>query len=274
MKINNRIETIFAQAAALGNCGRFKSSIYCIKNNVYLLNSDNTVILKFPLRKNESVFTSSISFSSSDYDSRDFYEKEGKIVFRSSNEKYERRKTCGGINDIEIEKIYNSFPPNLKNRVGIDKSITSLLEDSLSHIEFGIKANSFYLIQRDIYSGTIIEISEIQSNGIGLIDSKLNIKEYGPIGLRTNDFLALFAFQPSISLGFEEDKEYGSIKGNNELFPMNGIIAHCIYDELGIIEEVNNGRKEQENRSSKSKVNSEVNESKSIQGKRKCIRRK
>lgn len=259
-KINNRIESIFAQAAALKNTGRFKTIIHCIWNNVYLLNSNNTVILKFPLRKNESSFESPIHFSSSDYDSRKFYEEDGKIVFISSTEKYERKKICGISIDIDIEKLYQSFPLNLFNTVLLTKDVCSLLEDKLSHVELSVEGGEFKLTQRDIYSGTVIEIRKNKNSGLDILSNKLDIENFGPVGLRTIDFLALFSFQESLYFKFEENVEYCGIKGTSKLFPMSGIIAHCIYDELGIIKEVkNNGREEQKNRRSESKTNSTIN---------------
>lgn len=244
MKVSSRIESIFSQAAALANCGRFKSIIYCIKDNVYLLNTDNTILLKFQLREVEGRFDKKIIFNSSDYDSRTFYEENDKIIFLSYNEKYQRRKICKNKFHIDVEKLYNRFPQEYFSHIKIDKSICGLIEDSLSHIELSFEDGIFKITQRDIYSGNIIEITKKLDDNFGLdLEYKLKTENIPPIGMRKNDFLALFAFQNSIKVGFNKRNNYCSIIGTNRFMHCNGIISHCIYDELGTLEEMDYARR-------------------------------
>jgi len=110
------------------------------------------------------------------------------------------------------------------------------LEEGLSHVEFKGTKQGFEVLQRNIYSGTIISIKEGKGK---LFTSTKNLK-FRTVGLRTNDFIALFTFADNINLYFS-NKDFvwimsDGIKKTKEggiRMPFTGIISQCIYDQLG-----------------------------------------
>ena len=66
------LETIFAHAVALDQKGQLKNSIICKDSNVWIVNYDRTVILKFELPDLALPFKEEISFNANDYDSPNF----------------------------------------------------------------------------------------------------------------------------------------------------------------------------------------------------------
>lgn len=237
MKISEKVEQIFAHAVTLAQNGKLKNTIYALGSEVFILNMDNSVLLNFELRKTEAPFTSPISFVANDYDSRDFHEEEGKIVFTQKKDEYTRKKTCSTPGDTpeDIKKMFKGFKPLKGNVATINEKVLSLLDESLSHIEISVKDGKLKLVQRNIYSGSVIEIEEIQE-GLGILSNDL--KDFDPIGIRTSDFQALFTFQSSLYFGFPENgEEYIYITNVNNKRKMGGVIATCVYDELGTVTE-------------------------------------
>lgn len=236
MKITGQIEQIFAQAVALDQSGGLKNSIYAKGKEIYIINYDHTVLMRFRLRGSETEFSHPISFKANDYDSNDFEEVDGKVVFSSSNEGYERKKICGKAEHSheEIQELFKSYltTPGEKVTVTIGKSVLTLLADDLSHIEFfGKKGNPLKMIQRNIYSGGIIEISEKND---GIFSSNLP-ESFSPVGLRTNDFVSLFAFQDHLKFdfGMNENDSFVVVKSiDKNKRDMAVIVSGCLYDEL------------------------------------------
>jgi hypothetical protein len=83
-----------------------------------------------------------------------------------------------------------------------------------------------------------------------------------PIGMRTNDFISLFNFNDRISIFFIESGGFFVVKGDHN--KMIGIIAGCLYDNIGTIDDLeeSHGRKEQKNGTSQSEIGGEVVRSK------------
>jgi hypothetical protein len=236
MKITGQIEAIFAHAVALDQSGGLRNSIYVTGREVYIMNYDHTVMLRFRLRDSETPFSEPISFKANDYDSNEFFEEDGKIVFLTGIKGYERKKICGKA-EYTPDEIKETFRPYLNKerkteQISMDNSILSLLDNDLSHIEFsGKKGGTMQMIQRNIYSGGIIEISE-KSDGIFV--NTLS-EDFGPVGIKTKDFSALFTFQDTLNFEFpSSDKEdYIIVKSiDKKKRDMTGIIACCLYDEL------------------------------------------
>jgi hypothetical protein len=246
MKITGQIEQIFAHAVALDQSGGLKNTIYVKNKEIYIVNYDHTVILRFKLRDSENPFSTSLSFKANDYDSNEFFEEDGKIVFISNIEGYERKKVCGLAEHSpeEIKKIIRLYLRNSENRekLIIHKSILSLLDNDLSHIEFsGKKGESLKMIQRNIYSGGIIEVKEKNQ---GMFFNTLK-NDFGPVGIKTKDFAALFTFQDSLIFEFPNtsSEDYMIIKSvDQKKRDMTGIIACCLYDELITLKKARNGR--------------------------------
>ena len=229
MSISKRVETIFAQAVALEQRG-FKNTIHCLNNKVYIVNYDHTVILQCPLRKSEVSFENPISFKADDYDSEKFYEKDGKIVFETQEKGYVKKKTCGvpGITPEQIQKVFRSYATKDKSSYfTLSKDCTTLLENRLSHIELSIKKNEINLLQRDIYSGTIIEVTPKSK---GLLNTNSNLPStFGPVGLKTKDFMSLFLFHDQLKF-YPQGNDYLLIEDFKK--DLKGIMAFCLYDEI------------------------------------------
>lgn len=236
MKITGQIEQIFAHAVALDQSGGLRNSIYVNDKEVFIMNYDHTVLLRFKLRNSETPFSTSLSFKANDYDSNEFFEEDGKIVFITETKGYQRRKVCGlaEYTTEEVKELMKLYTKNTGSRetLIIDSSIISLLDSDLSHIEFsGKKGETLKMIQRNIYSGGIIEISEKSE---GMFSNKLS-EDFGPIGIKTKDFTSLFAFQDALKFEFPNTKieDFILIKSiDKKKRNMTGAIACCLYDEL------------------------------------------
>ena len=246
MKINSTVEQIFAHAVALEQSGGLKNTIYAKLNKVYILNYDHTVLLRFKLRKSEAPFAHPVSFRANDYDSNQFREEEGRIKFTSTSGEYTKVKTCGtpDLSPDEVEQLYKEYTaidPDQFEEVTLDKNILPLLEKSLSHTEFvGVAGGVVKLVQRNIYSGAVIEVQKEPSAG-GLLGTTDTLTEnLEPIAIKTQDFLALFTFQDVLKFYLPKEGKGDFIKVesiNKAKRDMTGIIACCIYDEIIEIKE-------------------------------------
>lgn len=248
-KIDSKTEQIFSYAVALNQNSQMKNAVYCGNRDVYILNFDNTILLKFRLGKNQS-FSQPVAFYANDYDSN-LIQKEGdKIVFLTVTRGYERRKVCVSpkltFEDVNLAwKRLMGIKREKENRrvkVEFPKSVIGLLEDSLSHVEFfGKKGKSIQVVQRDIYSGAKIEIYQRKE---GLFFDEMPFS-FGPIAVRTKDFYALFSFSSSVSLEFvEEEGDFLYVDGRSSGATMSGFIGGCLYDEMfEVTEVVKYGRK-------------------------------
>lgn len=244
MKVNNLVEEIFAQAVSLDQSGGLRNTIYAIGHEIFILNYDHTVLLRFRLRQSEGTFEYPISFKANDYDSNHFEEKDGRIVFHSESEtgEYTRKKVCGttDLTPEEVKQLYTNYTSTEEERdvVNLSKDVLSLLDTELSHIEFsGKEGESIKMIQRNIYSGGIIEV---QKANRGLFKEEL-ANDFGPIAIKTDDFRALFNFQDVMRFAFPARGQEDYIivtSGDTSKRSITGVIACCLYDELIQIKEL------------------------------------
>lgn len=251
MKVSARVEKIFAHAVALEQAGRMRNTVFCIQNRIYILNFDHTVLLRFLLNKMEKPFQKSVAFRANDYDGRTFWEEDGKVVFQSEQSGYERRKTClvPDRTPEDVEALWRRLSAEEREAEGewipLPKTATALLEPDLSHVEFVGKAGSpVSIIQRDIYSGTKIEIQESKKS---LIVNKVPF-DFGPVAIRTTDLLALYSFQDILYVRFQKKDfiDFIRVKSRESSIPLEGIVGCCLYDEMFETKGVDNhGRKEQ-----------------------------
>lgn len=236
MKISNLIEQIFSHAVALDQQGTLRNTIYAINNEIFVMSFDHTVFLRFRLRESETKFDHPISFAANDYDSNIFEEVDGKIVFISGNESYQRKKIVGttDMTPEQVRELFKKYIVKKEERVSIElnQSVLSLLDDNLSHVEFsGKKGDTITILQRNIYSGGIIEIKPKNS---GMFQNTLSY-DFGPVALKTNDFKALFLFQDNLTFEFSPGKngDFILVKNlNTNKRDMKGVLACCMYDEL------------------------------------------
>lgn len=228
MRINKRVEAIFAFAAAMDNRG-LRNTIHCVDRNVYIVNSDHSMILRFPLRQSEVVFSKPISFNANDYDSQNFEEIDGKIIFRTNSKNYERRKICGSVDTYSIKDLRKLYHKHLNTQAlfyfSLSKDICSLIDEDLSHTEISTEKGRLMIRQRNVYSGNIIEVQSIEE---GLLTND-PLPEFGPVALKTKDFLSLFTFHEA--LNFSPTTDFVIVKEARK-GDFDGVLAFCKYDEI------------------------------------------
>lgn len=241
MKVNSTVEQIFAHAVALEQSGGLKNTLYAKSNKIHILNYDHTVLLRFKLRKSEAPFAHAVSFRADDYDSNQFKEVDGKITFTTTSGEYTKVKTCStpdlSVDDVaSLYESYRDIDPELFVEVTLDRGVLPLLERSLSHIEFvGTAGGPLKLIQRNIYSGAVIEVVKCDAGG-GLLGSSTDLSHnIEPIAIKTQDFMALFTFQDVLKFYLPKEGLGDFIKVesvNKAKRDMDGFLACCIYDEI------------------------------------------
>jgi len=271
MKINEvEAESIFAYAEALEKSGRQKNSIFISGRTVYILNYDKTVLLRFSLSKEMTKGTEFLAFFGSDYESSKFEIDHDLVGFKidSTSGEWTRTTTCkipnqtfGDVDDL-FKKLYDAPVINKHQIIGaaiIDNGVLDLLKENLSHIEFFVRNKELYLIQRDIYSGSISEIKRKNREGLGLIEEPYEFSgDPAPLGIRTNDFIALFSFTDKVTFQFlPEEFGYFLVKAPHS--GLTGVIGGCLYNSCGelnyIQKENENGRQKSQNRSIQPKIN-------------------
>ena len=265
MKVLKSGVAAFAHAAALDKDGRLSNTVYCVGKEVFVFNQDHSVLIRFVFPNSE--FDTPLSFRSEDYDSNEMYEENGKIVFVRSNSEFKREKSCcvPGRTPEEIRQIWNQLRVPSGPKFGLSVALVELLDQSLSHTEFRVEDKKLKIIQRNIYSGSITEITKTFSRGKlfsgGALGDEIKLNNYGPVGIRTGDLTALFSFQDNLILTFPEDPASGYFHIAGSGAKPSGLPSHleahvalCVYDEMGelsyIIKEEEDGGKEQEVRRS------------------------
>lgn len=234
VKVSSRVENIFAHAVAMDNRG-LKNIIHCIGSNVFITNFDHSMILRFSLRKSEVHFESPISFNANEYDSSDFSftqnEHGGQIIFHTTSKEYTRKKICrtgaAGPDAKTIAKIHR----NLKQEAEKSKYLFylsdgcgSLLEEGLSHTEISVENSALILRQRNVYTGTMIEVTPSRSGFLTVDNLPKNMP---PIAVKTKDFLSLFTIHKSLAFIPAEDFIMVQDPKKEEF---DGVMALCRYD--------------------------------------------
>lgn len=235
MKINARTERLFSHAAALHQSGRLKNTVYCTGSNVLILNQDHTVLLRFTLRDKEQLFAHPVSFNASDYDSQELSETDGCIEFVQRDGDFVRTKSCSTpkYTPDQVMELFLGFGKPSGSRVKIPASVQTLLDESMSHIEFSARKGKLHLVQRNIYTGAIITVEQVGvEDGASFALGSEPLEDFGPLGMRTDDFLALFSFAPSITFWFGS-KDVFHFKCDDPDVRMMGVVSQCVYDEMG-----------------------------------------
>jgi hypothetical protein len=189
--------------------------------------------LKFILRVGEGRFSYPLCFNANDIDSKSFESREDKICFIKQSGEYKREKLCKApsIAPAKIGKLFKRKMEACKKEssITLTEKFVELLDDGLSHIEFS-STGKFKAVQRDIYAGSLITITK--SKNKGLIKSSDKIKPFKPVGIRTNDFIALYSFANSVCFYFG-DKNVVAFESKDNKMPFSGILSLCKYDEIG-----------------------------------------
>lgn len=262
IKISERDEAKFTLAATLHKGGRFSNTIYAKGDSIFIYNTDHTVLLRFQADK---PFPEEVKFFAGDYSSSELEVVEDGIVFynrgeTSGNLIIESKELCR-IPDTsfrDIQDLHDKYRPSGKfNRATLTKELLTFLKEGLSHVEFSSDGESFFMVQRDLYSGKIIR-TESKERGMGL--TKKEGWEFR--GLRLVDLQSILSFGALKDVGIDfyfVDPFYTWIECST--WKMTGILTTCVYDELGnlgILGGENNGREEQKVRSGVRKIDTEV----------------
>lgn len=252
-KVSQRVENIFARASAIEQRGGFKSIIYVEGREIYMLNGDSTFLVRIRLRASETPFQSPISFRVDDYDSRKFYEEDGQIVFEAEESGWTKKTHCR-LPDSPSgtpKELFAQYKPIAENQLTLTSGLLVHLQENLSHIEISARENEACLVQRNVYNGSRSFITRSQDGGFNL-DTDYMKEDFGPVGLRTKDFIALFDFYENLIFGFAtEPIGYCWVSsGDRKKMDMCAILACCQYDELGTTfeEDDDGGRKKQKTR--------------------------
>jgi len=233
MRVDKRVEALFAHAAALHQSGKLKNTVYCIGKFVFCLNQDHTILLKFVVRG--EVFEHPVSFEASDYDSQEIEEQDGVVKFvQRDSSGFDRTKMCSTPNFTpqQIVDVFGGFGKPVGGKVTLPSAVCGLLEDNLSHVEFRGVDGCLSIVQRNIYTGTLIEVTRGKLGDIGLGLGDGSLEDFGPIALRTDDFFALYSFAEGVDFWFG-GSDVVFFKSTDSSVAMSGIIGQCVYDELG-----------------------------------------
>jgi len=77
MKISDRTEMMMSQAVSLAQNGRMKSVIHLTGNAMFLVNMDDTILIKFQAAEEFP----DLSFFANDYESKDINNEGNQVVF-------------------------------------------------------------------------------------------------------------------------------------------------------------------------------------------------
>lgn len=231
LKFNNRIEKIFAHAVALEQSGRLHSNIYCYQKYIYIVNQNDTIIMRFPLLSSEPAFDKPLGFNAKDFQGQQINYNEKTTTFVDEDADFVKEKSCATlkINPEEVHQVFENQlkKENFENKITITTAWLKYFDDSLGHLEFRGRDNQLIIKQRDLYSGTVIAVSKKNKGGLGLDNLKVN--DFDTFGIRTLDFMALFSFVEEIQLSFGQNVMMAESIRN---IPFKTVISRCIYDEL------------------------------------------
>ena len=233
---SSQLEKIFAHAAALHSEGKMKNWIYGEGTKIYILNTDCSLLMKFKVPWELGHFC----FSAHEYEGQEFHLSPTGMIFKSQDQDYERTK-FSPVNppySFEwIKRTWGILDQKTKEckpigKIVLEDKVLRWLEKDLPHTEFVLKEKGWSLVQRNIYTGEIIQITK-KPRPLTLLDKDEVMGERN-IGLRTNDFFALFTFVPKLSFYFY-DLPFAQAM-NLSFFDMRVFLGGCFYDSLGDLE--------------------------------------
>jgi len=218
-----------------------KNTILCKGRDVFIINFDKTILLSFLIKSGIEEFKDEIVFDANDYDSNIFAAEGDQIVFTIVQDGYLRKKKCGTNKALDFETIstlYYKMAQKKKKATSyfvLRREVMGLLQDDLSHVEISNNKGELKITQRDIFSGTIIEIENYKT-GLDLVDTG-KLAPFEPMGIRTVDLDALFEKDRELVFHFIPNLNYFIVEGKTT--NMTGILSWALYDELGRINLIN-----------------------------------
>jgi len=103
-----------------------------------------------------------------------------------------------------------------------------LLEEGLSHTEIAVENSKLILRQRNVYTGTMVEITH-KEDSAGFFSVDKLPENLPPIALKTKDFTSLFVARKSLE--FVPTKDFVMVRDSRK-DDFEGIIALCRYDMI------------------------------------------
>ena len=211
----------------------------------YLVNAESTILVRYD---GVTDSTSEQRWKCADWE-RGTVEMDGdQVVFRSESGGCSRSKRCSApaITFGEVDEAWKT----LSARVGPDvpkvtltdalfkesKGRSAALDEGLSHVELWYVDGRVILKQRDLYSGSLIEVDVQSAGGIGFFAEEL--KPFDRTAMRTRDLLALFLLEAS--LDFQLGDHVMAVRGSG----FQAIVGNCVYDDMYSVKELSDGRKE------------------------------
>jgi hypothetical protein len=207
--------------------GGMRAEFYSKGDTVYLFSSSGTMMLRF---QGVRPSLGTVKFNVLDYDGGEVKMSGDKVTFTRSSGSYQRQKTVSAPK-LEFKQLDTKFQAfcqrNTLATVSIGEQVLKQVEEDLSHVEFKSEKGQFKLIQRDIYSGAMLEVT-YQDEGLFGGD----IPPFPALALKTSDFMSLFLIESSLSFSFGQDVT--RVRGKI----VDGVVAMCVYDEMMEITEV------------------------------------
>ena len=230
VNIDDRTEMLLSQAVALAQSGKMKSTVHFAQDNLYILNMDKTICVRFA-----SPGSSSFSFFANDYESRRMEVQDGRVTFNSGRGGYQRSKSCPVPKTTaeDVQAAWKRYSPDKSNSFSLGSEVMSLLDEGLSHVEVSRK-EGVKLVQRDIYTGAVVEV-QIPSSG-GLLNTQADGSPFPVFGLRTADLQALFTFRGTLFFYIQpEGRNWVYIEDSG--IGMAAVLTTCLYDEMAYLAE-------------------------------------
>jgi len=235
MKLSRETEWIFETAVALEKDIKMRNAVLCRGSNIWIVNFDRTLILKYPIK---GIFKNDVSFYASDYDASNFVEEDGTLHFVKYYGEYERKKISSAmftLTDIDIESLWKKLSIRKPYDVEFTMSekMISLFSDDLTHVEVRISEDKrIQFVQRDIFSGSIVYVKKKNKPGLLADPNEKVTKIVEPFAIRLQDLSALLYKEGNVKFHLSE-KCPGRCHIQASRF--EAIVSWCVYDELGTI---------------------------------------
>lgn len=234
-KLTKEMEWIFETAVALEKDIKMRNAVLCRGSNIWIVNFDRTLIMKFPIK---GAFKNDVSFYSTDYDSSNFVEEDGTLHFVKYYGEYERKKVSSAmftLIDIDIDNLWKEL--SVKKPYDVEFIMTekmmSLFRDDLTHVEVRISdEKKVQFVQRDIFSGSIIYVKKKEKQGLLADPNEKVLKIVEPFAIRLQDLSALLNKEGNVKFHLSE-KSPGRCHVQSSRF--EAIVSWCVYDELGTV---------------------------------------
>jgi hypothetical protein len=239
INITKRTELMFAQAVALAQNGKMKSHIHAEGNVLFIANMDNTLLFRF--ETDQTFPAPGLNFFANDYVGPDLEMTNDAVTFITTRAGYTQRKTCGlpKTTFAEMQAIWEKHQATLEYPILLKRDLLTLLDSDLSHTEVYNDHGNLKLIQRNIFTGATIEVVDASNKG-GFFSMCTFPPDYTCMGIRTSDFQALFQFATGITFYLQPGAFW--IRFRDPTGTVNGILAGCIYDEIGYLTDTFGGK--------------------------------